>query len=221
MATYNIKVLNSSGFAKSYVIFQEPPVITSEGSQPKVYTNAWVTFGNVLPGSFDNVQYTDVTFAYWASTQLPVAPGTVVYQGGNAQVDIASRDSVTFFGDTSNDQAIGFGPVSHGGAISGSYRIIANSDFTASNGFLFGLARPGNVPGVPTAAATFLAEPNDTFNITPVVKFYVADGAYVPGQIIDYTKVSTKAGPINFTGKTQTHAVVTQGQYGDFAVEYY
>jgi len=182
MATYTINVLNSSGFAKSYVVFMKPPIVTATGGQPVIYTNAWVTFNGVKPGSSDKIVYTDLTYAYWATATMPVAPGTTMGQSGVAAVDTAQQDSVTFAGGS----PIGFALPAHGGAMTGSYRIIANSDFNASNGYVFGLARPGNIPDIPSPVATFVAEPNDTFNITPVIQFYVADGAYVPGAIIDY-----------------------------------
>lgn len=31
MAKYTIKVLNNSGFAKNYVLFMQPPAVTSTG----------------------------------------------------------------------------------------------------------------------------------------------------------------------------------------------
>jgi hypothetical protein len=40
MATYNIMVSNSSGFAKSYVLFMQPPTVVGTGGQPTVYSNA-------------------------------------------------------------------------------------------------------------------------------------------------------------------------------------
>jgi hypothetical protein len=217
MATYNIHVLNSSGFTKSYVLFMQPPQVTATGGQPVVYTNAWVTFDSVLPNGMDSVTYTDSTFAYWATATMPVGPGTTMGQSGFAAVDTSQQDSVPFAGAT----PVGFGTVSTGGAMSGSYRIIAGSDFNASNGYLFGLARPGNVPGAPSPVATFVAEPNDTFNVTPVINFYVADGSYTAGAIIDYTQATTKPGTIDFTGLSQTNAIVTQGSDGTFTTKYY
>lgn len=217
MATYDIRVLNNSGYAKSYVLFMQPPQVSSTGGQPVIYTNAWVTFNGIQPSGTDHVTYTDSTFAYWATATMPVAPGTTMGQSGFAAVDVSQQDSVPFIGTT----PIGFGTVTPGGAMTGSYRIIASGDFNASNGYLFGLARPGNIPNIPSPVATFLAEPNDTFNITPVVNFYVADGAYTPGEIIDYTSVSTNAGSVSFTGRSQTNAVVTQGANGLFSTQYY
>jgi hypothetical protein len=217
MATYNIQVLNSSGFAKSYVVFMQPPAVAATGGQPVVFSNAWVTFNGIQPNGTDAIQYTDSTFAYWATATMPIAPGTTMGQSGVAAVDTRAQDSVPFIGTV----PIGFGPVTLGGAMTGSYRIIASGDFNPSNGYLFGLARPGNVPGIPSPVATFVAEPNDTFNVTPVIKFFVADGAYTPGEIIDYSTASTNAGSVDFTGRAQSNAVVTQGSDGLFSTQYY
>jgi hypothetical protein len=217
MATYTIHVLNSSGFSKSYVVFMQPPQVSSTGGQPVVYSNAWVTFSGIQPNGTDNIIYTDTTYAYWATVNTPIAPGTTMGQSGFAAVNTATQDSVPFIGASPT----GFGPVTPGGAQTGSYRIIASSDFLPSSNFMFGLARPGNVPAIPSPVATFTAEPNDTFNVTPVINFYVAEGAFTPGAIIDYTTVSTNAGNVNFTGKAQTSAVVTQGTNGLFTTQYY
>lgn len=218
MATYDIRVLNTSGFVKNYVVFMDVPKVTNKGASPNVYTNAWVTFRGVQPGSVDAVTYTDDTSALWSATGTAIAPGTTINQYGTVPVDTSQQDSVTFVG---SGDGIGFEPVTHGGAMTGSYRIIANSDFDASSGFLFGLARPGNVPGIPSPVATFLAEPNGTYDITPVEKFYIAEGVYQSGAIIDVSTVSTVSLGIDFTGRAQTAAVVTQGSNGAFSVVYY
>ena len=218
MAQYTIKVLNSSGYDKSYVVFMAPPKVTGSVGQPSVFTNAWVTFHGVSPGSTDTITYTDLTYAYWATAAMPIVPGTTMGQSGVMPVNTMQQDSVQFH---SSPQSIGFNATTHGGAMSGSFRIIAGKDFNRSNGYLFGLARPGNIPGVPSPVATFVAEPNDTFNITPVIKFYVADGAFVPGSVINVSAFSTDLGAIDFTGKAQTNVVVTQGPDGGFTPHYY
>lgn len=218
MATYSIRVLNNSGFTKNYVIFMETPIVTNKGANPKIYTNAWVTFSGVQPGGVDVVNYTDETSALWSRATTAVAPGTTVGQYGTVLVDTATQDSVTFVGGNQNT---GFTNLAHGGAMTASYEIIANSDFDASAGYLFGLARPGNIPGIPSPVSTFLAEPNGTYNITPVEKFYIAEGVYTPGSIIDVSTTSTVNLGIDFTGKSQVAAVVTQASNGSFSVVYY
>ncbi|MBP1848833.1 hypothetical protein [Rhizobium halophytocola] len=220
MTTYTLKVRNLSEFAKSYVWFMEPPIVTSKGGSTPVFTNAWVTFNAVTSGSNDTVIYTDETFAYWSKTPIQVAPGTTMGEAGDAPVDTSLQDTLSFFGSVATG-GVGFGPVTHGGASTGSYSIITTCDFNRSNGYLFGLARPGSIPGIPSPVATFVAQPNETYNVTPVIKFFVSDGLFVPGAIIDYGQVSTKAQVVDFTGRSQTSVVVTHGENGDFSAEYY
>ena len=52
-------------------------------------------------------------------------------------------------------------------------------------------------------------------------KCYVSDGAATRGQIIDHAKASIKAGTVDFTGRAQTSAIVTQGTNGLFTTQYY
>lgn len=215
MAVYTIQIWNQSKFAKSYVAFMQNPIVTARGGDPKIYTNAWATFPSLLDGGFDSITYEDVTYAYWGTAPRELAPNTTVVSGGVAQVNTASCDSVAFDGSNS----LGFEPVAAGGAMSGSYQITATTDFTADNNYVFGLARPGKT-SIPTAVATFKAQPNDTFNITPVEKFYVADGAYTPGAVIDVSMSSTNYAEIDFTGKPQTTATVIQAPDGSFSVTY-
>jgi hypothetical protein len=76
------------------------------------------------------------------------------------------------------------------------------------------------MPEIPSPVATFVAAPNDTFNVTPVINFYVADGAYTPGEIIDFSMATTGAASVNFAGQ-QTVAFVTQRTDGSFTTQYY
>ncbi|MDB5456708.1 MAG: hypothetical protein JWP92_2293 [Caulobacter sp.] len=215
MATYNIKVLNESGFSKSYVVFMEKPKVSSTGGQPQIFSNAWATFTALLPNGYDSVTYTETTYACWGTSPEPLSPGVVLSSGGNALVDTSKRSSVPFIAGPPT----GFGTVTGGTAMSGSFAIVADTDFTAENSYVFGMAKPGPTK-IPTPVATFLAEPNDTFNITPVVKFYVADGSYTAGQVIDVSKVSTTAASIDFTGSPFFTATVVQGANGNFSVAY-
>ncbi len=215
MATYTLQILNQSGFTKSYVFFMTPPVVTATGATPQIFTNAWVTFNSIGPGSYDSVVYTDTTYAFWGTTPSQLAPGVILASGGSALVDTTTQDEVTFIASPTAFSS----PPAPGKAQTGSFTIVANSDFTAANDFVFGLAQASSTP-IPAPVATFTAEPNDTFNITPVVTFYVADGAYTAGEVIDYSAVSTTAQMIDFTGKPETVATVTQGPTGAFTVVY-
>jgi hypothetical protein len=57
----------------------------------------------------------------------------------------------------------------------------------------------------------------ETFNFQPT-SFYVSNGDYTPGQVIDPTLAASTA-RIDFTGRPDT-ATVTQGADGGFSVDY-
>lgn len=215
MTNYTIQVLNKSGFPKSYVIFQQVPTVTASGSNIEVFTNAWVTFSGIGNEAFDRVVYNDIIDAYWGTVPSSLSPTVVVNQGGFAGVDLANQDGVVFTGK----EPAGFGPIQNGVANTGAFQIVAHTDFTSKNHYVFGMAKPTNTP-IPSPVATFLAEPNNTFEVIPVVKFYVGDGAYTPGEVIDVKEFSTRPAEIDFTGKPQTTATVVQNSDGSFVVQY-
>ena len=216
MATYTIKILNNSKASKSYVAFMAQPIVTSNGGVTPVYTNAWATFENITDGGWDSVVYTETTYAYWAQASTQLSPGTILDSGGTKPVNTATNDTVNF----TNTGATGFTTVaSPGSAQNGSFSIITATDFTPLNNFVFGLASDNGSP-IPSPVASFNALPNEVYNITPVVQFYVADQLYQAGQVIDYSSTSSAIASIDFTGLPQTTATVIQADNGSFSVTY-
>lgn len=216
MATYTIRIYNQSQLTKSYVAFMEPPSVAGSGGTHPVYTNAWATFENLTNGSWDSVVYTESTYAYWGQPTNALGAGAVIDSGGVISVNTSTNDTVAF----SNTGETGFtGLTSPGSAQNGSFQIVTGADFTPSNNFVFGLAFD-NGTVIPSPVATFNAVPNERFNVTPVVKFYVGDSAYAPGAVIDVSTMSNDYATIDFTGLPQTTATVTQGANGMYTVVY-
>lgn len=216
MATYTIKILNQSDVTRSYVAFLQPPTVEPSGGPTPVYTNAWATFENITNGAWDSVTYTEQTYAYWAQPAVSLGHGTVLDSGGVIGVDSSTNDTVTF----SNTGATGFtGVSSPGHAQNGSFQIVTSTDFEPANNFVFGLATD-NGGAIPSPVATFNAVPNERYNITPVVKFYVADTACTPGEVIDMDAISNDYAAIDFTGRPETTATVIQEANGAYTVVY-
>lgn len=211
MANYTIQISNESGFAKSYIAFMAAPVVSAGGGQPPVFANAWATLQGLASGGWDSVTYDDMTYAYWGRQ----APCGALEFGGVQPVNTDSRDSVVFQGD----EAVGFGEATPGLAAAGSFQIVADADCTAEDGYVFGLAKPNGTP-TPGPVATFVAEPNDTYTITPVERFYVTEGTYTPGEVIDVTTSGNQVIEIDFTGRAETHATVVQDAEGVLTVTY-
>ena len=198
MTTRTIQIFNQSGFAKSYVLFMQPP---QTGSTP-VFTNAWVTFNSITSGGFDSVVYDDSVYAYWGTS------------GGVALVDLSKSDRVSFAGSPPT----GFGAVTQGQGSAGSFSIVAGADFTPASGFVFGWAKAVTSP-VPVPVATTSALPNAVFTFMPTSQVFVAEYSSVSGQVIDVTEISNAA-EVDFTGKPQTTATVIQRADGTFVVDY-
>lgn len=213
MTTYTVQVLNESGYAKSYVFCTEPATVVGAGPI-EVFTNAWVTFNSITTGGYDSVQFDDTLFAFWGTTPDTLGPGTVLRSGGTAEVDLSQQPEVPF-----DISPTGFGVQTTGKASTGAYAIAASTNFTAANGFVFGAAKGAGTP-IPAPTSTFVAEPGVTFEITPIPNFYVSDGAYTTGEIIDFSVLSVTAAKISFDGIPQTTATVTQGTDGRFVVQY-
>ena len=214
MTNYTIRVFNQSGFNKAYTIFMAPPRVNENGAPVTVLTNAWATFHSVGDGGFDSLVVDESVYAFWGQAPQGLGAGVVVTGGGVQQVSAEARDQVAF----AATPAPGFQGVTAGKAQAGCYAIVASPDFTAVEGFVFGMAKLGTGP-VPMPVATFAAEPNDVFNIAPVQKFYVADLWATPGEVIDPTSL-TAAATIDFTGLPQTTATAIQGPNGTFTVTY-
>ncbi len=216
MATYTIKIFNQSQVTKSFVAFLQQPTVVSSGGSTPVYTNAWATFENITNGAWDSVTYTENTYAYWGQPAGRLDHGTVLDSGGVIGVDSSTNDTVTF----TNTGATGFtGVSSPGHAQNGSFQIVTSSDFTPISNFVFGLATD-NGNAIPSPVATFNAAPNERYNITPVVKFYVADTACTPGEVIDMDAISNDYAAIDFTGRSETTATVIQEPNGAYTVVY-
>lgn len=214
MTIYTIQVVNQSGFNKSYTVFMAPPRVNENGTPVTVLTNAWVTFHSVVNGGFDSLMVDENVYAFWGQAPQGLESGVVVTSGGLQPVSTDARDGVAFTATPST----GFQGVTAGKAQAGCYAIFTSPDFTAADGFMFGMAKAGTGP-VPTPVATFAAEPNDAFNIAPVQKFYVADLGATPGEVIDPTNLTAVA-TIDFTGLPQTTATVIQGANGTFTVAF-
>lgn len=216
MSSYTIQILNNSGASRSYFAFMAPPVVKSSGGDPVVYTNAWVTFQSITNGGYDVITVSGDTYAYWGTTQGDLRPGARFDSGGVARVNPGAGDSLAF----TSGAPTGFGPASRPvTAAAGGVSIVAGADFTPEHGYALGLAAPGRTPA-PTPVATFAARPEAIYEITPSLRFHVAEGDYFPGEVIDLAVLSANMATIDFTGILNTTATAIQGGDGGWTVVY-
>lgn len=217
MADYTIRVMNQAGAPKDYGIFSKPPKVTKSGADHEVFSNVWVTFEGIKDGGHDTLIYHDETFAYWGHLPAALDPNTIVESGGQIEVDTETKDGVTF---SAAPDDIGFDPtIKKGVANEGAFQIVASNNFTIKDHFVLGMAKSDGTP-IAAPVATFTAEPGDTFEVIPVVVFYVSEGKFTQGKVIDVKEHSTRAAKIDFTGRRETMATVVQDAHGDYSVSY-
>jgi hypothetical protein len=211
MTSYTIQIWNQSQAAKSYVLFLQQPELTANGGASEVYTNAWATFAGVTNGGFDRITFDETVYAYWSHPPV----GSQMLSGGVMRVSPQTQDTVAFSGGSPT----GFTTLtSPGTAQQGSFAIVTGSDFTPANGYALGVARIAGTP-IPVPTTTFPALPNMICNIRPIHTYYVAEGAYAPGEVMDAAAITATA-EIDFTGRPQTTATVIQQANGTFSVTY-
>ena len=212
--TYNIHIINNSGLERNYLIFAKPPVVS--GTLGEVYSNAWVTLPDIPTLCNAYISYTDEIFAYWGTVESKVAPGADVYIGQGVPVQLGPDGTDYFF--TAQPTGFDFSKTAND-APAGQFSITSASNFGKTSQFVFGLAKI-NGSGLVAPVATFAGQPNTTFNIAPVTNFWVSTGSYTAGTVIDITAIGQSI-EVDFTGKSETTAIVTQDSSRQFTVRYF
>jgi len=216
MTLYTINVLNQSGVTRDYVVFPALPIVTSVGGPVTVVSNAWVAFNDVAADSSETLDVTREVHAFWSvAPASDLTPGVVIMAGGVAETAATQASQLPFVAAP----APGFGPMTIKEGAAGAFEIVTGADFSAASGLVFGLAR--SVTGhKPVPAATFLAQPNDRFEVLPASALFVANGVCTPGEVIDAEMLSPLIASVDFAGLPQTTATVIQDSNGAFTVAY-
>ncbi len=212
--TYNIKVLNKSNVVQNYFLFSKPPAVS--GVLGQVYSNAWVTFPNTPNYGTASLSYTDELYAYWGTVPRTVAPGVVVNTGQGLPVTLGPNGTDYYFSATPTQFDLS---KTKNDAPAGQYTITSGSDFSNPSPYVFGLGKI-DAYGLVSPVATFAAQPSSIFNIAPVTKVWVSTGGYTEGTVIDVTQIGASI-EIDFTGKAERTAVVTQSATGQYSVQYF
>jgi len=103
-------------------------------------------------------------------------------------------------------------------SVTGSYGIKTDSDFVFPDPLNRWSGLGAEDPNDPTTiipVATFAAHPALQYYVTPVVKYYICTGTYVPGQIIDVTAIGVTAS-VDFTGSPYRTATFTHQSNGTY-----
>ncbi|KAF2725980.1 hypothetical protein K431DRAFT_308993 [Polychaeton citri CBS 116435] len=223
MTTFTLKFLNGNETNDFYFFTTMPdPKLSVTG----LFTNTWVK-ATVPKGGYEIIQTTLDYFAWCGvgPTEDP-ATGTII-QGGLAtpvQLGAGSTPGTTETTQNDNDSAIEFlQPAPAPSAGPGCFQINCQDDFTKlKDKFMIGIAMPDPKDSssiVPVK--TIMADPNTNNTIAPLVKFYVAMGDKVQGEIIDYKTVSATCGFYDFTpgspGEGMRYGELSMDDHGNFS----
>ncbi|EGX53184.1 hypothetical protein AOL_s00006g562 [Orbilia oligospora ATCC 24927] len=203
MTKYAITVTNDSTQPRHFYFFTAPPQV--EGiDDGNIFVNTWLEAW-ADPGEVIDVS-TVLDFYAWCGPSAKNQGKTTISQGlpsptpvtlGTASVKGSSYKTHW------NEGTHHFGWAKDGipnEANPGAYSIITDT-FTPQDSLHIGMALKKNGSNRATPVAVIPADPNMRYNITPVVKFYVAVGDKQQNEIFHYTAESVSAGCYDFIGK--------------------
>ncbi|KAJ5190130.1 uncharacterized protein N7498_009115 [Penicillium cinerascens] len=199
--TYEITIQNESGSSHAYCLFAETPQVSNSSS---VYQNIWMAAPSIVSrtdGSSQmrftiNIQY----YAICGTSDQPLGSNVAIATSDYEKIQLGTEDQQ---GTTLNFTTIGGAnfvePLPTPTGPNGGFTIQADRSWSEpdSNNTFIGLGAQdmhGNVVPV----ATVPAFPGITYNMFPVVKFYVSYGTFVEGQILDVEELGPQL-EVDFT----------------------
>jgi len=221
--TYQITIKNRSGSSQQYFLFSSPPKINASPS-PNVFTNVYQTAPTVPSGN-GTARFT-ITSQFYAICGTNPTP-----LGAPVQISTSDFETVTLGTDTNpgtttvvnvSEDAPAFdtNPIVARSS-DGGYLVVTQHDFTFpnQNNIFVGLGADGSSgSGDVVPLAIFPAHPGQSYNIFPVVTYYIGTGMYVPGEIIDVQDVGTIQ-LLDFTGTNPKRVIVTHNPDGAYTVK--
>ncbi|PTB34861.1 uncharacterized protein TrAFT101_002297 [Trichoderma asperellum] len=217
-AEYIVNVLNKSEETQNYLFFNQQP--SESQSVGQIYTNVWIKSPGVpSPRGQANFDVKVANFAICGTTPKPVDYGVVVATSDYAPVELTSNTKP----GTSPVMAI----VDDGPQFVEPYKTTKKDNSFGITTMPFdpdkyttvycGYGKYNNQNQV-VPVAVWRAQPNKIYELTPVVKYYVATGDYSPGTTVDITTLSAVS-EIDFTKAKpgQTIATITHNSNGTFS----
>jgi hypothetical protein len=193
---YSIEVRNQSQLNGSVCLFQHQPDISSV---PSVYSIAWMVQPSG-PGMTSDFNWS-IDYGFVWSESGTLSPGVTFQTSQHVPADLNSANQITFTNAGGRFTFVGPG----GGAPRGSLMI--HSDMTIPpNSASVGISMSG--------AGTFAvgAAPSMTFVFTPHPTYWLAFGAFRPGQVLPPDIVTNAVKVVFPTDVTKMQATFGAGQ---------
>ncbi|KNG88862.1 hypothetical protein ANOM_003683 [Aspergillus nomiae NRRL 13137] len=216
---YTIALKNQHGSHSNYGVFMEPPQFSVD---QKPWMNVWYT--TFVPSGGDITIQTGVDFYAWAgSVNSAPAPGIIVSGGMVLMAGLGTSTTPGSTFDLQVEQSFPILAEVARNAPSGAYEIKCGTDFDEPNNkYLVGLAKP-NHRGQVVPVASVAPGKNTKVQISPKLKFFIAETQHVAGEIVDYSAVSSRGATIDFSsgeGLGKHRASVVHAADGTFTVTY-
>lgn len=218
--TYTINVWNTTGQPRTYCIFAEQPTTTNK---PNVFSNIYQTFDQVDTDGVANFSFTEDLYAWTGLAPISPAPGVVLSSGQSKPVDLGEKgtNGSSFTQTISASGSPSLIPDSVPAAVTGSFQVLSGDfDGSKKNRYLLGMAKNSPTSPFPVPVATFQAEPSTTYTITPITVFYVCEGSYTAGTIIDVSAISNTF-KVDLTGGPKIRTIKQLGnkKYVDVSID--
>lgn len=209
---YTINITNKSNNNQDFFIFQEPAKYIGGAT---VYSNSLYHELVAPAANGGGVMQFQTNIQYYAAVQEQKrVPAIGQVCGG---VTASQPINVTPANGVGTGNAAAFSiepltlakPTDESGVQGGAFRIIAPVySPTAKGNFNVGLASQPITPGAPAILSNFVvAQPNQHVDCQPVLKFYIATGAYKAGQVINFTNASNVSAICDATTGASTFQV--------------
>lgn len=183
MAIWTIEVVNETDAAKDFYLYSEPPEVRFAGQAVAVHPCAWITYEGILPGAYRRSTFSESIAIFVDLSGARPAPGVVLIDSANVQVDARARDHTSLLDDFNNGV---FGPVEHDRSDYGTVSLttpdpLSRGPFPPPS--TIGLAKFGD-SDLPIPIAGFSPQPGGLFVVKPSRRFHLAQGRAVRGEAL-------------------------------------
>ncbi|KAK6330750.1 hypothetical protein TWF718_002951 [Orbilia javanica] len=203
MSKYQLRITNRSGVPRRFFFFTAPPQFSESASPGDIYTNTWVSV-YVANKSAATIT-TQLDFYAFCGPSALVNGKTTIDTGSPreeaAKLGVGSKPGSSYltYWDQENRNFRWDDKKQTDSAAPGCYSITTDHGFTVQDNVMIGMAMMKAGDEFATPVAVVNAQPGMTYNIAPVVKFYVATGERKFGELFDFVAQSTESGEYDFS----------------------
>jgi hypothetical protein len=227
---YTINITNNSGTNQTYGTFSNYPVVNNNVNNPQIWSNVFAT-ANTPNGENAKFQIYEQWTAQICTSSGSPQQGVEVNVTGTEQVTLGYIDdntgnqvpgsSVELVVPQANFPQFSNASLTPDGD-QGAFNFTTSDQFTvqdAKNGnWMIGIG--GSPNGSSTApTALFIPSPGTSYQIEPIVQFYVSAGNYAANTLVNVQAVSTTKVLVNFSALGTDQVNILHSPNGNLVIE--